>query len=130
MSDGDVTLDEMIDSLLKTPEVLDEVMPKLAAEVKRYLVEANAAGVSPDGKEYQRTKEGHVPLREGAKAISVKVHGTTLYAKVRGVEALHSLGAARGRIKRSMLPEGDAMPPDLAERLKPIVEKHLREVLG
>lgn len=126
--DGDITLDRMIESLQKTPDVLEELMPKLASAVKRYLVEANAAGVTPDGVPYQRTKDGHVPLRNGAKAISVTARGTTLVARVRGVEALHSIGAARGQIERPMLPAGDA-PGDMLDALSKIVEKNLQEIL-
>lgn len=129
MSDGDATLEQMIDSLLRTPEALQEAMPKLAAVVKRALVEANQAGVSPDGKPYQRTLEGHVPLRNGSKAIAVTFSGLTIRARVRGVEARHSLGTARGRIERRMLPEG-APSEAMQTELRAVAERFLREVLG
>lgn len=129
MSDGDVTLEQMVDSLRRTPDVLADVMPKLAAAVKRHLRAANAAGVTPEGVPYQRTQEGLIPLRGGQKAITVTFDSTTLIARVRGVEALHSLGEARGQIARRMLPENEA-PPELLAELERIIERELTELLG
>lgn len=124
---GDAILARMIRSLERTPGVLRETMPKLGGVVKKHLVAANAAGVSPDDVPYQRTAEGHVPLRGGARAIRIKTIGTRIYAQVRGVEARHSSGTARGRIERPMLPLG-GIPPEMARDLNSELAKHLREV--
>ena len=124
---GDVALAQMIRSLERVPGALREAMPKLGNVVKKNLVAANAAGVSPDDVPYQRTEEGLVPLRGGARAFRIKTVGTRIFAKVVGVEARHSLGTARGRIERPMLPLGD-VPKDMASDLRTELEKHLREV--
>lgn len=126
--DVEMSLTEKLERLRRIPEALEAARPKLVAVIKRHLTQANAAGLTPDGKPYQRTQDGHVPLRHGAKSLRVKAAGSLLIARVQGIEALHSLGEARGEIQRSMLPLGP-IPPAMGAELSRVVMDHLSAYL-
>lgn len=125
---GDAMLAAMIARLESAGDELPDVLPKLGAAVKRALVEANQAGVTPDGAPYVRTQDGHVPLRQGAKAIRVAVNADGIRAQVGGAEGWHATGRARGRIERPMLP-GAAVPPAMLAELHKVLDKFVLDIL-
>jgi hypothetical protein len=75
-----------------------------ADELQKDIEENIELGLSPDGTPWQKTKAGEQPLQNAAKALTVSVVGNTVVATLRGPEALHHLGAAKGHIRRQILP--------------------------
>jgi hypothetical protein len=91
---------EKIRSLEDTSGFAEVAAPILQADIETS-IEANRG---PDGKRWELTKAGYLPLKNAAKALTVVATANTIVATLKGPEALHHLGAARGHVKRQILP--------------------------
>jgi hypothetical protein len=96
------------------------VAPAVATALHDELARNITAGRSPDGEQLQRTREGKQPLRNAAKALTVRAIGTTILAKLTGIEARHNNGGVRGGIKRPMLPSR-VMPQAVTATLRRVI---------
>ena len=101
---GFAALDAQIKKLKSLRLLPEEAAKEVAIALGDELRANITAGRGPDGEAWQPTKDGQVPLRNAAANLTVRAVGTTVTATVLGPEALHSIGAARGGIKRAILP--------------------------
>lgn len=125
---SDFDLDALIERLRAVGGEAEEVMPLLALETRRFLLAAYARGQTPDGERWQLTQKGQPPKLTG-KTLQVAVNGNVVTARLRFIEALHSLGQARGGVQRRMLPRGE-MPPALSVRFERIIDQHMQLIIG
>jgi hypothetical protein len=124
---ADEALGAMVARLRALPNAVDAVMPELVDATREYLQDCYARGVDPaDGKPWLPTQIGRKPRLTGS-SLKVAADGHTIFASLRGHDARHSLGTARGGKRRGMLPQ--AMPPELAKRFKVIIERAMREAV-
>lgn len=123
-------LDAWISRLKTLPrELTEKAAPEVAEVLRDEITKTIAAGTGPDGKAWQATKEGKVPLRNAAGALYVGAVGTKVIARLVGPEARHHLGRAKGGIERPILPSKDVPAPVvtaintvLGERFHDVIE--------
>jgi hypothetical protein len=101
---GDAGLRAMIKKLNSLPGLPERAAPDIADACAKEIRAQIARGEGPDGEKWKPTKEGNAPLRNAAKALSVRAIGSAIVMKLTGVEALHHLGGAKGGIARRILP--------------------------
>lgn len=124
MSDAAIdALGELAAKLRDVPDALRAAMPHLASEVDDYLRECAARGVDPDGNPWPVTELGRKPKITGT-TRAVVAHGSHIYVRFTGHDAMHSRGTARGGKLRRLVPAGP-IPPALAKRMAAIVKAEL-----
>ena len=126
---GEADLLGMIDKLSAMTALNDELPGEVATALKLELEGQIARGEGPDGTPWEKTKDGKVPLQNAAKALTVTASGRAVIAELKGPEALHHLGAAKGKIKRQILPTR-AMPDKFVAALKTAVATKIGDSLG
>lgn len=99
-------------------EVAKDVAPVLDAKIKANI----AAGVDPGGKPWPLTKDGRKPLTNAGAALTVRAISSVVQAKLVGHVALHHLGAAKGNIRRQILPSS-GLPQPMTAAVKTIATK-------
>lgn len=125
MSSGEAVIDGWISKLRAMPkEVRAE---KFVDVVREDLTKSIAAGTSPDGTPWPQRKEGGRALAGAAGALHVPASGNTVFAVVRGPEAIHNFGTTKDP-KRQILPE--TPPARLVDRLKKRAVGLMRKALG
>jgi|GEM_PF-1874951 len=96
-------------------EIAKDVAPVLDAEIRKNI----SAGVDPEGKPWQLTKDGKKPLTNAGAALTVRAISSVVQAKLEGHVALHHLGAARGNVRRQILPSS-RLPQPMTEAVKAV----------
>lgn len=129
MADGSARLQEQIDRLRQLPTMVNRAAPKVATEFERELERNIAAGVGPDGRPWPKTKEGKLPLRNAAAALSVKAIGSVVLAKLTGIEVKHHLGAVKGGIRRPILPTG-RIPDPITKAIATVIRDEFKATMG
>lgn len=99
-------------------EVAKDVAPALDAKIRANI----SAGVDPEGKPWQLTKEGKKPLTNAGAALTVRAISSVVQAKLEGHVALHHLGAAKGNVRRQILPSS-RLPQPMTEAVKQVAIK-------
>lgn len=105
-------------------EVAKDVAPALDAEIRKNI----SAGVDPEGKPWLPTKDGKKPLANAGAALSVKAISSVVQAKLVGHVALHHLGAAKGNIRRQLLPNA-RLPQPMTAAVKAVAVKRFEAKL-
>lgn len=123
-------LDAHISRIRYLSELGQRSAPSVAKALERELGAQIAAGVDPNGKPLQPTKEGKTPLTGAAKALRVRPIGSVVLATLEGPEALHHQGRARGGVRRQILPTGGAIPPTVERAVKTAVTAEFRRTMG
>src|SRR5690242_21841644 len=108
---GEDDLNAMIRKLRALPRVVEDALPEAAKELEKVIAGNVAAQRGPDGKPWQKAKDGAPVLLEAMKNVTVRAIGRVLLARVVGPEARHHLGIARGRVKREIIPTKQAPAP-------------------
>lgn len=129
MSAGDVALQAMLDKLRKLPELAKQAAPEVAHVVREELEKQISKGTTPDGKAWERTKDGRQPLTTAAKALSVTHVGTRILAVLRGHVARHHLGRARGGVERRILPSKE-LPKSWSENIRSALSREFQQIIG
>ncbi len=119
-------LDDMIARVRRLPELGTRAAPDVARVLEAELHRSIAAGESPEGKPWQLTKDGRVPLTGAAKALGVAAVGATIYVRLTGPEARHHLGRARGGIERQVIPT--ELSPRMAAEVQEVLARHFAEI--
>lgn len=90
------------------PTALEEIAIDGAQIIHDEIEENIARGIDPDGKAWPATDDGHAPLVDAMKSVSVKADGETIHASVKSgsVEERHHLGKVRGGKRRQIIPTG------------------------
>jgi phage gpG-like protein len=107
-------------------EIAKEVAPTLDQKIRQNI----SAGVDPEGKPWQLTKEGKRPLTNAGAALTVRAISSVVQAKLTGHVALHHLGAAKGAPKRQILPSSKLPQPMTAAIRQVAVERFDKHMKG
>lgn len=97
-------LDDIINRLRALPRIVEEVAPELARELHEVIASNIARQQGPDGTPWPPGKEHDDVLVNAAKNLDVRAVRNVIVATLRGPEARHHLGIARGRVRRPILP--------------------------
>lgn len=103
--------------------------PVVARAVKVESRKQVAAGLAPDGRPLQLTKEGKQPLRNAGQAITVRAVGSTVLMVIKGHHARHHLGFAKGKIKRPLIPT-DEIPAPMTRAIERVVTGEFEQIMG
>lgn len=125
---GFAALDDMIARVRKLPELVERAAPDIAHALEQELEQQVSRGQDPEGRAWQARQDGGQPLRYAGKSLAVVAVGKTVYARLRGVEARHHLGRARGGIERQILPR--KLTPRIAELVRRKLEDAFRLTVG
>lgn len=118
-------LNAQIRRLQKLPGAGERYAPDVARAVHVESTKTIAAGQTPDGTPWKPTKEGKRPLQNAAGALTTFAIGNVVIAKLTGPEALHNMGAVKGKIRRQILPSAQ-IPGQITEAIRKVVEANLR----
>jgi len=127
---GFAELDRMIECLRTLgPALTTEAAPAVAKAVERELDAQISRAVGPDGRPWKATQDGRTPLRNAAKALSVRAIGDVVVATLEGAEARHHLGAVKGGVKRQILPTGK-IPDPVTRAIKTVLTTAFQRKTG
>lgn len=118
------SLDSLIAAISKVPGLADLAAGAVADIVENELTRTIKAGTDPYGRPLEpRKADGGQPLRNADKAMTVRASGDTIYITLRGVEARHHLGQAKGGIERHLIPTEDRLPPSMERQIETEIAK-------
>lgn len=130
MANGFAELDAQIARLRAMGELPRRAAPAAAEAVEDVLHRQIAAGVDPNGKAWEpRQEDGEKPLRNAAQALAVVAVGTTVFARLKGPEARHHLGTAKGGTVRRILPVR-GIPAPMARVIANALAEEFRQMMG
>jgi hypothetical protein len=122
MSDVHAEFWQRITALRKLEGFGRSIAPDVARVVEADLRRTLKAGTTPDGEKWQPTKDGEAPLQNAESALYVGAYLNKVFVRIKGPEALHDRGRARGRIERQLIPHGQTIPRVMAERIRVVIE--------
>lgn len=129
MSDGFSELDAQIARLQELEDLPRKVAPDVAQALEDELHAQIARGQGPDGRAWEpRQEDGGKPLRNAAKALAVVPIGTTVFARLKGPEARHHLGIAKGGVVRRILPVR-GIPNPMVRAIKRVIVEHFQRTM-
>ena len=129
MPDARHALRGWITRLNELADLPTDVAPDVAEAAKREVVSLASAGKAPDGQPWPKTKDGHRPLQNGAKAMTARAVGSSIVLRLTGHYARHHLGAVRGGVKRQILPSGK-IPAPITEAIRKVVSTRFHDAMG
>jgi hypothetical protein len=127
MSSGATELAAMIARIRSIPRLAEREAPAVARAIEAEITRTIAAGTDPSGKEWPLTLEGEVALPDAASVMRVAAVGTRIYVFLRGAEARHHLGRARGRKLRQVIPTSSVLPDAMCDRIREVLAEGFRE---
>ncbi len=130
MADGFAELDAWIKRVETLPtKMVTDAAPDVAEALRVEIEHSIADGMAPDGEPWKLTKKGTEPLRNAAAHLFVAGVGTSIVVRLKGVEARHNSGTARGKIVRRILPNRKFSAPIVAA-IKRVLGEHFKEHMG
>ena len=129
MSSGHEVLREMKQRLRELGDIAEDVAPEVAVAVQDELTKQIERGVGPDGRPWKLTRDGRKPLRNAAKALTVRVIGSVILTQLTGPEARHHLGAVRGKVRRAILPTR-RIPDPMVRAIRRVIEQRFEHTMG
>ena len=129
MADGFAQLDAMIARVRALPAIAERAAPAVADAVREELQRTIAAGESADGKPWAPKADGGKPLANAAAALGVVAVGKVVIIRLRGPEARHHLGWAKGGKQRPIIPI-DQIPPAMARRITGVLAAEFKKTIG
>lgn len=106
-----------------------KVAPDVAVVIEADLRRSIQEGATPDGVKWKPTQEGNAPLQHAAKALYVAAVGGKVFVRIKGPEARHHAGTARGRIKRQVIPSGATVPARMAAEIRAVLDRAFTEAM-
>lgn len=110
-------------------QTLPAEIPAIASQVSdriRKIIAGNiAAGVSPDGKKWPETEDGHQPLSNAMQAVDVRAIGPVVVVSVDGIENRHHIGNVKGGKKREIIPSR-RIPDPMVRALDEVTQERFR----
>jgi hypothetical protein len=103
--------------------LLDQALPACADAVEREVQRTVASGASSAGQAWKPKLDGSKPLVRAAQAVTVVARGQQILIAVKGPEALHHLGRARGGIARPIIPV-DRLPTAMSTAIQHVLAEH------
>jgi hypothetical protein len=113
---GQHELDAMIAKVAGLTDLVRDVAPECAHVVEDVIKAQIAAGTDPYGAAWPAKKDGGKPLAGAGKAVYAAAIGKRVFVRLHGVDARHSIGWARGGVRRQILPDR-GIPPKMATAL-------------
>jgi hypothetical protein len=129
MADGFAQLDGMIARLRALPGLAERAAPAVADAVREELQRTISAGTSADGETWAPKKDGGKPLQDAEAALTVVPVGKRIIIKLRGPEARHHRGWARGGVRRPIIPV-NKIPAAMAHRIKKVLAAEFAKVVS
>jgi hypothetical protein len=128
---GMATLDSMIERLkrLGSPQMPEDVARRAAPLVEAAIQKTAAAGTTPLGQEWKRTKKGTRPLQHAASRISARATGRLVLVTLTGPDVFHHRGSKRNP-RRQVLPDGASTPKAVYEACIEAARRVFRELGG
>jgi hypothetical protein len=111
MPDGSIVMRRQIARLRDLPGLVTRIAPAVARAIEGEIVAQTKRGVGPDGKAWEKTEDGHVPLQHVEKDLSVRAVGSVVVVRLDGVYARHDVGAVKGGKRRQIIPSGALTEP-------------------
>jgi hypothetical protein len=127
---GHDELQGMIESIRRMGELGITAAPDVARVVDAELRRTIAAGTTPDGQPWQERQRGGKPLQNAGDALFVAAVGGTVYVRLKGPEARHHRGTARGGVMRQVIPSSSRLPAPLASKIKAVLVEHFDAAAG
>lgn len=128
--DGARQMQAMIERVRVLPDLVSDAAPDAASALRAAIVKHVDAGTAPDGTPWKPRKEdGGRPMANAAAAVRVAPTGNKLFAAVRGPEARHSRGIARGGIERPIFPSS-GLPDGYARAITGVLTAHFTKRMG
>lgn len=128
-SAGFVGLQAMLDKLGRLADMPREVAPAVAEAIDEEITAQIARGVDPNGKPWPKTQDGDQALRGAGKAVNVASFGKRVIVALRGVEARHHLGRARGGVQRQIIPVAK-IPARMAGKIRDTLTERFADIMG
>lgn len=122
---GDAALNGMIASLRQVRGMVEQATPEVAATLREELGKQITSGQDPSGQAWQKTRDNEQPLQNAEQALAVTHHGTVVFARIKGPEARHNNGTARGRIVRRILPKS-GFATGVADKIKAVLTREYK----
>jgi hypothetical protein len=127
---GDSELDAILAKIASIPNLGVAAAPDVAIACERVTRNSIAAGTDPDGRPWApRKKDGAKPLTHADKALTVGSTGALVILTLRGPEALHHLGRAKGGTKRAIIPTDD-IPQPMAAAIEDALTRAFAEAMS
>jgi len=101
-----------------------EALPEISRELRTVLLENIAAQRGPDGRPWPATQDGRQALKNAGEDLTVQVVNNTILATLTGIPARHHTGAARGKVRRPILPT-KGIPAPVVEAIGRVVRRKL-----
>ena len=122
-------LTAIIAKIRRTATLARDAAPDVADILRGFVGESIAAGRTPGGEALApRKADGGQPLRNAAKAITVKAVGSIVTATVMGFpELLHNRGTKRMPARR-LIPESGVIPEAIAEEIRRALARRFEEL--
>ena len=117
-------LDDMIARLRGLGATTREAVPEVADECKTVLAGNIAAQRGPDGEAWPKSKDGAPVLVNAAKELTAQAVNGAVLITLRGPEARHHLGIAKGRVQRRILPS-KGIPAPMSEAIRRVLFRKL-----
>jgi len=129
MGNGLYEIDEQIARLKNVAGLPREAAPGCAVALREYLDRQISAGRAPDGSTWApRKDDGGKPLEGAAKALVVVPVGTHVFARIKGPEARHHRGIAKGGVVRQILPTTE-FPDVLVRAFKAVIVETFSKIM-
>jgi hypothetical protein len=130
VADGFAALQAYIARVRSLEHFAREAAPACAEELKDELDAQIARGEDPNGAKWPLRKDtGERTLKDAAKALAVVAVGRTVFFRLRGPEARHHKGFARGGVIRRVLPVA-GLPRGYALAIKRGLERRFEQTMG
>jgi hypothetical protein len=130
VANGFAALDAQIARLQAVGDLPRRAAPAAAEAVEDELRRQIRAGVDPQGASWKpREEDGGKPLRNAAQALAVVPIGTTVLARLKGPEARHHKGTAKGGTIRRILPVS-GLPLPWARAIKRALVEEFEQTMG
>jgi len=128
---ADAAVRAMIDSLRELSNFGERAAPDVALAVRGELESTIAREQSPDGEPWEKRKSGSGQLLPNATSrLYVAAVGSVVYIRLKGNEARHHRGRARGGAVRRVIPYGPTLPDPIAIAIRNTLDKHFEQITG
>lgn len=125
---GKAALDAHIARIRAIPGLAMRAAPAVAAQTRVEISRTIAAGTTPDGVPWAKTKKGEEPLRNAASGLRVSAQGSVVVTSIEGHLALHHLGVAKGRVKRQIIPS-KTIPNPVTKAIETVLAGEFRATM-
>ena len=122
-------LKDIMRSIRKLEGLNQEAIGDCCVAVEKVMADNIERAVTPEGENWAPKKDGGKALVNAAKYLSVKPLNTMILVKLTGIEARHSIGTVRGKVKRQIVPTSSTVPENMQDAIKEQLTKHFERLV-